>query len=95
MTVTPLEKTGNSSKFLITLTKGRGEFMISLSYSLCHKIWQITDEDAKRDAATQMAAAIVGRHDPKLPFKEKYIFSNHNTPATLSETILHLHKVAV
>lgn len=95
MKITPLEKTGNSSKFTITLSKGRGTFLLSLSYTLCHTVWQLTDEATIQDVATQMAEAIVGRHDPSEPFKSKYIFGDHNTPATVEATLAYLKKTAI
>ncbi len=95
MKVTPLAKTGNSSKFIITLSRGRGEFMLSLSYTLCHGVWQLPDESAILDAATKMAEAIVGRHDPSIPFKEKYIFGDHNTAPTVDAAVAYLKKNAI
>jgi hypothetical protein len=95
MKITPLEKTGNSSKFIITLSRSRGEFMLSLSYTLCHTVWQLPDESAILEVATKMAEAIVGRHDPETPFKEKYIFGDHNTAPTVDEALAYLKKNAI
>lgn len=92
MKITPIPKTGNSAKFAITLSRQRGEFMISLSSTLCRTAWQLADEAAELDAATQMADAIVGRHNPLLPFKDKYIFSTHNTEDTLEKTVAYLKR---
>jgi hypothetical protein len=94
MTVVPLPKTGNSSKFLVTVAK-RGEFIIALSYTLRSAIWQLETPEEELAAAKQMAEAIVGRHDPKFPFKDKYIFAEHNTEPTLDSTIKFLRKNAI
>ena len=92
MKVTRLENTGTAAKFNIELSRGRGEFMISLSSTLCNIVWQLPDDAAKLDAATQMAEAIVGRHDPAEPFKSKYIFGDHNTEDTLEKTVQWLRR---
>jgi len=65
--------------------------MISLSRTLCEK-WDLATEDKQLEAATQMAMAIVGRHTSAAPFKDKYIFAEHNTQPTLDATITYLHK---
>jgi hypothetical protein len=91
MKVTRLETTGTAAKFQVELARGRGEFMISLSFTLCN-LWQLADDDAKLDAAKQMAEAIVGRHDPNAAFKPKYIFGDHNTQATLEATVQWLRR---
>jgi hypothetical protein len=91
MTITPLPKTGGSSKFLVSVSK-RGEFTIALSRTLCSVVWQLDTPDAELQAAKQMAEAIVGRHDPVLPFKDKYIFAEHNSLPTLEAMIKFLHK---
>ncbi|HSW99757.1 MAG TPA: hypothetical protein VLH38_01850 [Patescibacteria group bacterium] len=90
MTVTPLPKTGNSSKFLVTVAK-RGEFTIAISFTLRSKIWELA-ENEELGVAERMAEAIVSRHDPKLPFKEKYIFGEHNTEASVDSTIKYLRR---
>lgn len=70
----------------------RGDFMIALSHTLCRVKWQLADDQAELDAVTQMASAIVGRHDPNMPFKPKYIFADHNTEDTLEATVKYLHR---
>lgn len=65
--------------------------MISLSRTLYEK-WGLTTEDKQFDAANQMALAIVGRHSSASPFKDKYVFAEHNTEPTLDATITYLHK---
>jgi len=94
MTVTPLPQTGNSSKFQVNIAK-RGTFVLAFSFTLRSKVWQLPDADAELAAAKQVAEAIVGRHDPKLPFKDKYIFGEHNTESTLQATVKYLHRVPV
>jgi len=91
MTITPLPKTGGSSKFHVVVAR-RGEFMLALSRTLCSMIWQLDSPEAELAAAKQMAEAIVGRHDPSLPFKDKYIFAEHNSQPTLEAMIKYLHK---
>jgi hypothetical protein len=95
MKITPLPKTGTAAKFTATLSKGRGEFMISLSYTLVHKVWELEGEAAALDAATRMAEAIVGRHNPKFPLKDKYIFGDHNTEPTLDQTVAYLKRTEI
>lgn len=95
MKITALEKTGNSSKYEVVLSKQRGTFMISLSYTLCKVVWQITTDEQKLEIATRMAEAIVGRHDPRFPFKSKYIFGDHNSKPTPEQMIDRLKKFVV
>ncbi len=90
MKVTPLPVTGNSSKFK-AVTK-HGEFTVALSYTLRTKIWKLADNDAELAAAQELAEAIVSRHDPALPFKQLYIFAEHNTDASLASTIQQIRK---
>lgn len=90
MKITVLPKTGTAAKFMVH--NQRGDFMIALSSTLCRIKWQLADEQAELDAATQMASAIVGRHDPAMPFKPKYIFADHNTEDTLEDTVKYLHR---
>lgn len=94
MKVTALPQTGNSAKFEIQTAKG-GSFVLAFSFTLRTKIWQLLDADAELAAAKQIAEAIVGRHDPKLPFKSKYIFAEHNTQPTLDATVKYLHRIPV
>jgi hypothetical protein len=91
MTVTPLPKVGGSSKFRVVVGK-RGEFVLALSRTLCTIIWQLDSPAAELDAAKQMAEALVGRHDPSLPFKDKYIFAEHNSQPTLEAMVKFLRK---
>lgn len=91
MTVTPLPKTGGSSKFQVVVGK-RGSFVIALSRTLCLVIWTIDTPEAQLEAATQMAEAIVGRHDPALPFKHTYVFAEHNSQPTVEAMMKHLRK---
>jgi hypothetical protein len=91
MTITPLPKTGGSSKFQVTVNK-RGEFTIALSRTLCSIVWQLESPEAELDAARQMAETIVGRHDPALPFRDKYIFAEHNSQPTLEAMLKYLSK---
>jgi len=69
----------------------RGDFMISLSRTL-YENWGLTTEDQQLDTATQMALAIIGRHTSAEPFKDKYIFAEHNTEVTPEATLAYLHK---
>jgi len=91
MTVTPLPKTGTSSKFLVVVLK-RGEFTLAFSSTLRSMVWQIPTPEDELEAAKQIAEAIVSRHNPKLPFKEKYIFGEHNTEPTLIDTVKYLRR---
>jgi hypothetical protein len=93
MNVTALPQTGNSSKFQVS-TK-RGAFILTFSFTLRSNIWQLPDAEAELAAAEQVAEAIIGRHDPKLPFKDKYIFGEHNTEPTLQATVKYLHRTPV
>jgi hypothetical protein len=90
MTVTPLPKTGNSSKFLV-VTK-RGQFTLAISSTLRNIIWQLPDDDATQKAAQELAEALVSRHDPEEPFKELYIFAEHNTLPKLDDMVKQLRK---
>jgi hypothetical protein len=94
MIVTSLPQAGNSSKFEVSIAK-RGTFVIALSFTLRSKIWELPDAAAELAAAQQIAEAIVGRHDPKLPFKDKYIFGEHNSEPTLQATVKYLHRTPV
>lgn len=94
MKVIPMPLTGNSAKFEVQTAKG-GSFVLAFSFTLRTKVWQLPDAEAELAAATQVAEAIVGRHDPKLPFKSKYIFAEHNTQSTLDATVKYLHRTAV
>jgi hypothetical protein len=95
MQIIVLPKTGNSAKFQVTLAKDRGEFMLSLSYTLCHTVWRLQDEAAELAAATQIAEALVSRHDPAAPYREKYIFGDHNSRPTLDATVQYLRRVRI
>jgi hypothetical protein len=90
MKITPIPRTGTSAKF--TITTKRGDFMLSLSRTLCEEKWGLQTEEQQFDAANRMAEAIVGRHDPAMPFAPKYIFADHNTEATVDATVAYLHK---
>lgn len=94
MNVTALPKSGNSSKFLVAVTK-RGEFVIALSYTLCNAIWKLADAAAELDAGKQVAEALVSRHDPKLPFKKVYVFGEHNSEPTLQGAVKYLRRVQI
>ncbi|HEY5667934.1 MAG TPA: hypothetical protein VIR03_02090 [Candidatus Saccharimonadales bacterium] len=94
MNITPLEHTGNSTKYTVELTKKRGKFMISLSYTLC-AVWQLKTDEEKLDAVTHMANAIVGRHNPERPFKDKYIFGDHNNEDSVEKMVTYLKRVEV
>ncbi len=89
MKITPLPRTGTSAKFIIT--NKRGDFTVSLARTLYEK-WGLASEEAQLDVASRMALAIIGRHDPAMPFKDVYVFAAHNTEATAEETITYLHK---
>lgn len=93
MTVTPIQSTGNSSKFHVT-TK-RGEFTIALSFTLRTKIWNLEDAEAEQRAAVELAEAIVSRHDPALPFKPLYIFAEHNSEPSLTDCITRIRKYGI
>jgi hypothetical protein len=92
--VTALPQAGNSSKFEVQTAKGVS-FVVAFSYTLRTKIWQLPDEEAELAAATQIATAIIGRHDPILPFRSKYIFAEHNTQPTLEATVKYLNRTPV
>lgn len=93
MIVTALPPKGNSSKFQVE-TK-RGEFTIALSFTLRTKIWQLAGADEELALAKELAEAIVSRHDPALPFKDLYIFAEHNTEASYSDTLQRIRKHGV
>ena len=90
MNVTALTTNGNSSKFQVT-TK-RGDFVIALSFTLRVKVWQLADADEELAVATDLAQAIVSRHDPLMPFKKVYIFGDHNTETEHEKTIQRIRK---
>ena len=90
MNVTALPTNGNSSKFKV-VTK-RGEFTIAMSFTLRTKVWEFEGEDAELAAAQELAEAIVSRHDPTLPFKPLYIFADHNTDPSFTNTIQKIRK---
>lgn len=69
--------------------------MLTFSFTLRSTIWQLPDAAAELAAAEQIGEAIIGRHDPKLPFKDKYIFGEHNTEPTLQATVKYLHRTPV
>lgn len=94
MKVTALPQTGNSSKFEVQTAKGV-TFVVAFSFTLRTKIWQLPDADAELAAAAKIAEAIVGRHDPIMPFRSKYIFAEHNTEPTLEATVKYLHRTPV
>ena len=94
MNVVALPAAGNSSKFEVQTAK-RGSFVLALSFTLRTKVWQLPDAAAELAAAIRIAEAIVGRHDPKLPFKDKYILAEHNTEPTLEATIKFFQRTAV
>ena len=93
MKITPLTRTGTSAKY--TVSTKRGDFMLSLARTLYEDKWGLRTEDEQLEAATRMAEAIVGRHDPKFPFAAKYIFAVHNTEATVNDMVTYLHKHAL
>lgn len=90
MNVTALTNTGNSSKFHIV--SKNGEFDMALSYTLRIKIWKLADAESELAAATDLAEAIVSRHDPSVAFKRLYILAEHNTAPTLVETVQRIRK---
>lgn len=94
MNVLALPQVGNSSKFQVQTAKG-ASFVIALSFTLRTKIWGLQSPELELAAATQIAEAIIGRHDPKQPFRAKYIFAEHNTQPTLDATIKYLHRTAL
>jgi hypothetical protein len=85
MTVTPLENSGNSSKFRVAAKTG--EFDLAISFTLRTKVWKLGDATAELLAAQELAEAIVSRHDPALPYKPLYIFAEHNVQATYKQTL--------
>jgi len=94
MNITRLPQNGNSAKFQVQTAKG-ASFVLAFSYTLRTQVWQLADEEAELAAATQVAEAIVGRHNPALPFKDKYIFAEHNVQPTLEATVKQLHRIPV
>ena len=93
MIVTALPPTGNSSKFRV-VTK-RGEFNLALSYTLRVKIWKLMNTEEELSAAQELSEAIVSRHDPALPFKPLYIFAEHNSEPSLSQTVQLIRKQGI
>jgi hypothetical protein len=91
MTITALESSGNSSKFLV-VTKN-GQFKLAISFTLRKKIWQLSDTDAELVAAEELAEAIVSRWNPNLAFKDLYILAEHNTLPTLEDTVKQIRTV--
>jgi hypothetical protein len=94
MKVIALPQAGNSAKFEVQTAKGVS-FVLAFSFTLRTKIWQLQDADAELAAAEQIAEAIVGRHDPILPFRSIYIFAEHNAQPTLEATVKYLHRTPV
>lgn len=90
MTVTPVPQTGNSAKFHV-VTK-RGEFTIALSFTLRTQVWKLSDGHAELSAAQELAEAIVSRHDPALPFRQLYVFAEHNVEPTHEATVQKIRK---
>jgi hypothetical protein len=90
MIVTALSAKGNSSKFQV-VTK-RGEFVVALSFTLRTKIWQLADAPEELRVATELAEAIVSRHDPAQPFRSIYVFAEHNSPPTYTASLAQLRK---
>lgn len=92
MTVTALPPTGNSSKFFVALARQSGEFTIALSYTLRSIIWKLETPEAELAAASELAEAIVSRHDTKFPYRKTYVFSDHNTQPTVEAMAKYLRK---
>ena len=90
MTVTPIVHTGNSAKFHVVAKKG--EFDMAFSFTLRTSIWKLEGAEAEFAAAKEMAEAIVGRHDPTLPFRKVYIFAEHNTEPTYEKALQKIRK---
>jgi len=90
MTVTALPNTGNSSKFQVVAKNG--EFTLALSFTLRTKIWKLPDAAAELTAATELAEAIVSRHDPLQPFRPLYVFAEHNARPALEQTVQQIRK---
>jgi hypothetical protein len=93
MTVTPLESTGNSAKFNV-VTK-RGAFIVSISSTMRNLIWQLPDAKATRVLATELAEAIVSRHDPQTPFKKIYVFAEHNSDPSAEKEVQRIRKYGI
>ncbi len=89
MKVIPITHAGNSSKFHVT-TKN-GEFTIAISFTLRTKIWNLPD-DSIIAVGSELAEAIVSRHDPKLPFQKIYIFAEHNSEPDIKQAIQKIRK---
>ncbi len=85
MKVTRIDHSGNSAKFLVA-TK-RGEFKIAISYTLRTNVWLLSDRAVELQLATELAEAIVSRHDPRLPYRKVYVFSDHNMPDSPADVI--------
>jgi len=90
MTVTPIENNGNSSKFKVLTRKG--DFVIALSFTLKTRVWRLDDAKVELETAQALAEAIVSRHDPATPFKELYIFAEHNSAPTVVEAVKQIRK---
>lgn len=93
MIITAIPPAGNSSKFHVQ--SKNGEFNLALSFTLKTKVWQLADSAAELSAAQDLAEAIVSRHNPTLPFKQLYIFAEHNTLPTLVETVRQIRKIGL
>lgn len=65
---------------------------MALSFTLRTKIWKLTDAEAELSVATQLAEAIVSRHDPSLPFRPLYIFAEHNSLASPENAVQQIRK---
>lgn len=90
MNVIALETAGNSSKFQVT-TKS-SEFVIAISFTLRTQIWLLADADAELAAASDLAEAIVSRHDHSLPFPKLYIFAEHTADPSLATELQRIRK---
>lgn len=90
MKVTRIDHSGNSAKFLVVAKKG--EFTVAISFTLRTKIWMLAGTDQELEVASELAEAIVSRHDPKLPFRKVYVFGEHNVSASADETIAKIRK---
>jgi len=93
MRVVALPATGNSSKFHVVAK--HGEFDLALSFTLRTKIWKLGDATSELSAAEELGEAIVSRHDPDSEFRRLYIFAEHNTGPSLSETVKQIRKDGV
>ena len=90
MKLTRLENNGNSAKFRAT-TKN-GEFIIALSFTLRTKIWNLTDPETELKIASELAEAIVSRHDHTHPFQKIYVFAEHNIDSDFSVALKKIRK---